>query len=114
MRLSFRLAQLVGYDPNPNRRSGQIKQISEFTGIYRHKVRDLLTGEFLSLKLDDLGRLCNYLREKMGIPADQLPGALFAVEPESYWEQLACRERLQFCYGVRRDEGMSERSWVMA
>lgn len=114
MRLSFRLAQLAGYDPSPNRRSGIIKKISDYTGIYRHKVRDLLKGDFQSVKLEDLGRVCQYLIDQCDYPAARLPADLFGVEPESFWEQLACRERLEICYGVRRDEGAAERSWVMA
>lgn len=114
MRLSFLLAQLAGYDPNPHRRTGLIKEISEYTHIYRHKVRDLLKGDFQSLKLEDLGKICKYLVEKHGVPLEKLPAALFAVEPDHLWEQLARRDRLQFSFGVRREEGMSERSWVMA
>jgi hypothetical protein len=35
--------------------------------------------------------------------AEQLPGALFAVEPENFWELLARRRRLEMCVGVRKD-----------
>jgi hypothetical protein len=48
--------------------------------------------------------------------ADQLPGALFAVEPENFWELLARRKRLEMCIGVRRDvsETNPEISFVVA
>jgi hypothetical protein len=103
MRYSFRLAELLGHVPDPRRRPGTIKSIVEYTGLDRHQVAALLKNEVKYIPLKALSRLCDYLIEHGHAAAEQLPGALFAVEAENFWEVLARRRRLQFCLGVRRD-----------
>ncbi len=102
MQYSFRLAELLGHIPDPRKRPGTIKTIVEYTGLDRHQVAALLKNEVKYIPLKALSRLCDYLVEHGHATADQLPGALFAVEPESFWELLARRRRLQMCLGVRR------------
>jgi hypothetical protein len=48
--------------------------------------------------------------------ADELPGRLFGIEPEHFWELLARRRRLELCLGVRRDksEDTLDDAWVVA
>ena len=41
--------------------------------------------------------------------ADELPGRLFGVEPEHFWELVARRRRLALCLGVRRSGQDDER-----
>ena len=84
-------------------RPGTIKSIVEYTGLDRHQVAALLKNEIKYIPLKALSRLCDYLIEHGHATADQLPGALFAVEPENFWELLARRKRLEMCIGVRRD-----------
>lgn len=103
MQYSFRLAELLGHIPDPRKRPGTIKQIVEYTGLDRHQVAALLKNEVKYIPLKALSRLCDYLIEHGHASANQLPGALFAVEPESFWELLARRRRLEMCVGVRRD-----------
>ncbi len=103
MQYSFRLAELLGHIPDPRKRPGTIKQIVEYTGLDRHQVAALLKNEVRYIPLKALSRLCDYLIEHGHATADQLPGALFAVEPETFWELLARRNRLEICVGVRRD-----------
>ncbi len=103
MQYSFRLAELLGHVPDPRRRPGTIKAIVEYTGLDRHQVAALLKNEVKYIPLKALSRLCDYLIEHGHCTADQLPGALFAVEPENFWEMLARRRRLTMCLGVRRD-----------
>lgn len=103
MRYSFRLAELLGHVPDPRRRPGTIKSIVEYTGLDRHQVAALLKNEVKYIPLKALSRLCDYLIEHGHATAEQLPGALFAVEAENFWEVIARRRRLQFCMGVRRD-----------
>jgi hypothetical protein len=44
-----------------------------------------------------------------------LPGRLFGVEPEHFWELIARRRRLELCMGVRRgDSNTLDDSWVVA
>ena len=101
MRYSFRLAELLGHDPDPNRRPGTIKMIVEHTGLDRHQVANLLRNEVKYLPIHALSRICDYLIEKGHARADELPGKLFAIEPEHFWELLARRARLELCLGVR-------------
>jgi hypothetical protein len=116
MRYSFRLAEVLGHVPNPRKRPGTIKAIVEYTGLDRHQVAALLKNEVKYIPMKALSRLCDYLIEYGYVSADQLPGVLFAVEPEHFWELLARRRRLELCLGVRADdaEGMPELAWVVA
>lgn len=116
MRYSFRLAQLLGHVPDSKRRPGTIKAIVDYTGLDRHQVASLLRNEVKYIPLAALSRLCDYLIEQGHVTADQLPGALFAVEPENFWELLARRKRLELCVGVRREEQgeWPEAAWVVA
>lgn len=103
MQYSFRLAELLGHVPDPRKRPGTIKSIVEYTGLDRHQVAALLKNEVKYIPLKALSRLCDFLIEHGHATADQLPGALFAVEPENFWELLARRRRLEMCVGVRKD-----------
>ena len=103
MQYSFRLAELLGHVPDPRKRPGTIKAIVEYTGLDRHQVAALLKNEVKYIPLKALSRLCDFLIEHGHATAEQLPGALFAVEPENFWELLARRKRLEMCVGVRTD-----------
>ncbi|MCU0958998.1 MAG: helix-turn-helix transcriptional regulator [Pirellulaceae bacterium] len=116
MRYSFRLAELLGHVPDPRKRPGTIKAIVDYTGLDRHQVAALLKNEVKYIPMHALSRLCDYLIENGHASGDQLPGALFAVEPEHFWELLARRRRLEMCLGVRRGEEdeWPEGAWVVA
>ncbi len=117
MRYSFRLAELVGHKPDPRKRPGTIKQIVEHTGLDRHQVAALLKNEVKYIPLHALSRICDFLIETGRVSADQLPGALFAVEPEHFWELLARRKRLDLCAGVRQENEAHysfDGAWVVA
>lgn len=114
MRYSFRLAELLGHVPDPRKRPGTIKAIVEYTGLDRHQVSALLKNEVKYIPLQALSRLCDYLIEQGHVAPDQLPGALFAVEAEDFWELLARRKRFELCVGVRREEQWPESAWVVA
>ena len=115
MQYSFRLAELLGHVPDPRKRPGTIKAIVEYTGLDRHQVAALLKNEVKYIPLKALSRLCDFLIEHGHATAEQLPGALFAVEPENFWELLARRRRLEMCVGVRKDSvDNNEGSFVSA
>ena len=114
MQYSFRLAELLGHVPDPRKRPGTIKAIVEHTGLDRHQVAALLRNEVKYIPLKALSRLCDFLVQHGYVPADRLPGALFAVEPEHFWELLARRERLELCLGVRQAEDDAWPAWVVA
>lgn len=116
MRYAFRLAELLGHTPDRKKRPGTIKAIVEYTGLDRHQVAALLKNEAKYIPLEALSRLCDYLIEHGYAAADELPGALFAVKPENFWELLARRRRLEICVGVRRppDSDSAESAWIVA
>jgi hypothetical protein len=115
MRYSFRLAEVVGHVPDPRRRPGTIKNICEFTGLDRHQVASLLKNEIKYVPLDALSKLCEFLIDRGYATPEELPGRLFGVEPEHFWELLARRKRLVLCLGVRRaDETSLDGAWVVA
>lgn len=115
MRYEFRLAELLGHTPDRRKRPGTIKAIVDYTGLDRHQVASLLKNEAKYIPLEALSRLCDYLVEHGYASAEQLPGALFAVKPEHFWELLARRRKLEICVGVRRPESDSpDSAWVVA
>jgi hypothetical protein len=116
MRYEFRLAELLGHMPDRRKRPGTIKAIVEYTGLDRHQVASLLKNEAKYIPLEALSRLCDYLVEHGHASADELPGALFAVKPEHFWEVVARRRKLEICIGVRRPDGdvTPETAWVVA
>ncbi len=101
MRYAFRLAELLGHTPDRRRRPGTIKSIVEHTGLDRHQVASLLKNEAKYIPLDALSRICDYLIDHGYAAADQLPGALFAVNAENFWEMLARRGEIEIVLGVR-------------
>jgi len=116
MRYAFRLAELLGHTPDRRKRPGTIKAIVEYTGLDRHQVAALLKNEAKYIPIEALSRLCDYLIEHGYAKADELPGALFAIKPENFWELLARRRRLEVCMGVRRppDDQSADTAWVVA
>lgn len=102
MRYAFRLAELLGHTPDRRKRPGTIKSIVEHTGLDRHQVASLLKNEAKYIPLDALSRLCDYLIDQGYATADQLPGALFAVNAENFWELLARRGDIEIVVGVRQ------------
>lgn len=103
MRYAFRLAELLGHTPDRSKRPGTIKSIVEHTGLDRHQVASLLKNEAKYIPLDALSRLCDYLIDHGYATADQLPGALFAVNAENFWELLARRGDIEIVLGVRQN-----------
>ena len=103
MRYAFRLAELLGHTPDRRKRPGTIKSIVEHTGLDRHQVASLLKNEAKYIPLDALSRICDYLIDHGYASADQLPGALFAVNAENFWELLARRGEIEIVLGVREN-----------
>ncbi len=116
MRYAFRLAELLGHTPDRRKRPGTIKSIVEHTGLDRHQVASLLKNEAKYIPLEALSRLCDYLIDHGHATADQLPGALFSVQAENFWELLARRGDVEICVGVRQGDGdkTPENAWIVA
>ncbi|MEM9827536.1 MAG: helix-turn-helix transcriptional regulator [Planctomycetota bacterium] len=103
MRYAFRLAELLGHTPDRKKRPGTIKSIVEHTGLDRHQVASLLKNEAKYIPLDALSRICDYLIDQGHAKAEELPGALFAVNAENFWELLARRGEVEIVLGVREN-----------
>ncbi len=116
MRYAFRLAEILGHTPDRRKRPGTIKSIVEHTGLDRHQVASLLKNEAKYIPLEALSRLCDYLIDQGYASADQLPGALFSVQAENFWELLARRGDVEICVGVRQGEmgNTPENAWIVA
>ena len=116
MRYAFRLAELLGHTPDRRKRPGTIKAIVEYTGLDRHQVAALLKNEAKYIPIEALSRLCDYLIEHGYARPEELPGALFAVTPENFWEMIARRNRLEMCVGVRKppDDDSPDTAWIVA
>ena len=116
MRYAFRLAELLGHTPDRRKRPGTIKSIVEHTGLDRHQVASLLKNEAKYIPLDALSRICDYLIDHGHATAEELPGALFAVNAENFWELLANREEIEIVLGVREtdDGGSPNNAMVVA
>lgn len=115
MRYCFQLANLLQHKPDPRRRPGTIKQICEYTGLDRHQVAALLKNEVKYIPLEAIGKLCDYLIHRGICTPHELPGKLFALEPENFWELMSRRHLLEICLGVRReqaDDSLDE-AWVV-
>ena len=104
MRYAFRLAELLGHTPDRRKRPGTIKSIVEHTGLDRHQVASLLKNEAKYIPLEALSRLCDYLIDQGYATAEELPGALFAVNAENFWELLARRGDIEIVLGVRQPD----------
>jgi hypothetical protein len=77
----------------------------EHTGLDRHQVASLLKNEAKYIPLDALSRLCDYLIDQGHATAEELPGALFAINAENFWELLARRSDIEIVVGVRQGAG---------
>lgn len=114
MRYAFRLAEILGHSPDRRKRPGTIKAIVEHTGLDRHQVAALLKNEAKYIPLEALSRLCDYLIDQGHARPSELPGILFAVKPENFWETLARRRNIEICVGVRQGEADPGNAWVVA
>ncbi len=112
MKISFRLKELLEERQDDNR--GIITRICEHTSLERHKVAALLSNKVQYVSLDTLAAVCDYLMEKHRIPQDELPGLLFGIDASRFWKLLSDRSYVEIAFGVRRDESLSEKRWVMA
>lgn len=112
MKISIRLAALL--EKHGRRRRGLIAEIEKRAKIERHTVAGLLNNTAKYVSIDALARICDYLIDVHGVPADILPGALLVRNPERFWEMLAACQRLEFCIGTRVSKDWPGAEYVMA
>ena len=79
-------------------------------------VAALLKSEVKYIPLEAIGKLCDYLLAKRLAKPQDLPGILFALEPENFWELIARRQWVEVCMGVRKDgaEDTLDDAWIVA
>jgi hypothetical protein len=114
MRYSFRLAEVVNHVPDPRRRPGTIKAICDYTGLDRHQVAALLKNEVKYVPLDALSKLCGYLIDRGFAKASELPGRLFGIVPEHFWELLARRNGWSCAWACGAADNSLDDAWVVA
>jgi len=99
MRFRFRLSDLV-FDWSRKR---GIQDLADQTGINRHKISDLLHGVDRKLSLEEIGRICSALVKHYGVDPLSLPGALFEVVPDDFYEMFNTCDSVLFSVGKRDD-----------
>jgi len=67
---------------------GVIQEIAQAVGVNRHTIAKLYNDRSPGVTFTLLGRLCNWL-VKNGVPADELPGALFGAGRAALWTAIA-------------------------
>lgn len=112
MQVRFRLAEVL--DEFRDTERGIIKKISDETGLERHQVSALLKNDVQYLSLNSLGAICDYLINTHHINPYELPGRLFALEPEDFWAFLSEKQSLVMSFGVRQELHESNVLWVPA
>jgi len=86
MKVEFRLQALLSqYDLDHH---GIIQDIATGVGVNRHTIAKLYNDRTPSVSFSLLGRLCNWLTQN-GVPADELPGALFGSGRAPLWNAIA-------------------------
>lgn len=109
MRVRFRLNQLLTRQGIVGH--GRISQISEATGIERHKLSKLLDDAEDKISLAALSELCRFLISR-GVDPHELPGALFEIEPSRFLALLRRTSTLRTCFGVRQRRRDSSLPWA--
>jgi DNA-binding Xre family transcriptional regulator len=66
---------------------GVIQEIAQAVGVNRHTIAKLYNDRSPGVTFALLGRLCNWL-VKNGVPADELPGALFGAGRAPLWTAI--------------------------
>ncbi len=112
MQIRFRLAEVLNEFRDTGR--GIIKRISEETGLERHQVSALLKNDVQYLSLNSLGAICDYLINTHHMNSYELPGRLFALEPEKFWAFLSERQVLVMSFGVRHEMHDTGLLWIPA
>lgn len=112
MKVRFRLAEVLNEFRETGR--GVIKKISDATGLERHQVSALLKNDVQYLSLNSLGAICDYLINTHHMNSYELPGRLFALEPEDFWAFLSEKQSLVMSFGVRQELHENNVLWVPA
>jgi len=86
MKVESRLKDVLG--EHGLDRHGVIQEIAQAVGVNRHTIARLYNDRSPGVTFTLLGRLCNWLVTN-GVPADELPGALFGAGRAALWTAIA-------------------------
>jgi DNA-binding Xre family transcriptional regulator len=89
---------------------GVIQEMAEATGLSRHTIRRLISGESVAVTTDTLGWICGYLYAQ-GV-TEGLPGILFGARPARLVDALALHRDVTVYLAEYRRQGDFPRSWV--
>ena len=83
------------------------------TGISRRIVSGLYYNHRVSVTMNQLERLCQWLHSQ-GVPSEQLPGALFCFRPSGLMSALTTADRVRIYSGLyfQHQAGHDPRRWV--
>ncbi len=97
---------------------GLNKHIHERTGLSLAKIRQLRTNALKSFSMDTLQKIVGYFMNECHIPASELVGCLFGIEPPEFWAMFTSSTsdhfKVQICQGVRDDKDTAEPTWINA
>ncbi len=91
MKLEWRLKQLL--EKHHLYRHGVETQIAKDCGLHRHTIGKFLRNQVQNPRIEVLEKICSWLIEK-GVPADNLPGALFGVRSSELWRAIGQSEKI--------------------
>lgn len=78
---------------------GVEKRIADACGVHRHTIGSLLRSKMKNPSLSILDKVCRWLID-MGVPSEELPGALFAFRPPTLWRAIAGRSKVVIYLGM--------------
>jgi len=96
MKLEWRLKQLL--EKHHLYRHGVETQIAKDCGLHRHTIGKFLRNQVQNPRIEVLEKICSWLIEK-GVPADNLPGALFGVRSSELWRAIGQSEKISIFLG---------------
>lgn len=98
----------------PNIQAGRMQStMAKDLRVHRHTIGKLFRNEFKNPPLDLLGKVCDWLVER-GVPASELPGALFKVRLPSLLLAVQQRKSVAVYLGEYReiDDPNPVRRWI--
>ncbi len=91
---------------------GIIQQIANDPSVEvnRHTIAKFYHNSVRNISLDALGKICEWLSVQ-GVPADELPGALFGTRPSELWQAIAMQGRVTIYLGEYQQTEPPAAAW---
>ncbi len=112
MKIRLRAEHFLGLDQP---RHMALSKLARAIGVTRHQLMHLLDNDAPQLNRKSLEAVCEYLLGHGRLTPVNMFQRLFTMEPDSFWQMLAGRQRIDFFMGVRcRDEVVVDQQIVAA